>query len=229
MKVVGIHQPNYMPWPGYFYKLRKSDVFVILDTVDLQQGNTKSLTSRAKVKGANGEILLTVPLKKGESKLIQEIEIDNTQSWAKKHLKSVQLSYTKAPFFKDYFPILESVLTQKEQKFSRMTTNFIREIANALDIQTPFVLASELHLTEEGRNERIVKICQALGGDTYLCGKGGSKYMDEAVFASGGIQVAYTDFIPKAYNQLHGTFLPGLSVLDSLMNIGKDGVLELIG
>jgi hypothetical protein len=227
-KIAGIHQPNYMPWPGYFHKILRSDVFVILDNVDFQQGNSNSITSRTKIKGGNGEILLTVPVKRSEEKMLNGILTDNNQPWAKKHLKSIQLSYTKAPFFKEYFPVFEQVLSQSYSSLSHLNVSLILKICELLEITTPVLMASELNIEEEGRNERIVKICQKVGADTYLCGKGGRKYMEESVFVQGEIAVQYTDFRPTDYPQLYGAFIPGLSILDSLLNIGKEQVRSLI-
>jgi hypothetical protein len=226
--IAGIHQPNYIPWQGYFYKILKSDVFVILDNVDFQQGNSKSITSRSKIKGINGEILLTVPVKRSENRLINRIQIDNTQHWAKKHLKSIEFSYQRSSFFKVYFPLFEKLLLAPNSNLSELNTKIIQEICISLDIHTPFIIGSELNIEEEGRNERIVKICQKVGADTYLCGKGGRMYMDELIFTQAEIKVQYTDFIPEEYAQLHGPFLPGLSILDALMNLGKEGVLKAL-
>jgi hypothetical protein len=228
IKTAGIHQPNYMPWPGYFYKLAKSDVFVILDNVDFQQGNSNSITSRTRIKGGNGEIMLTVPVRKSDDKLLNRIAIDKAQPWKKKHLKSIQLAYAKAPYFKTVYPVFEELLTRPYDNLALMNTAIISGIACQLDIHTPVVIASELKLDAEDRNERIVQICEQVGAGAYLCGKGGRKYMEEAVFVRGGIEVKYTDFKPVEYAQLYGAFISGLSILDPLMNIGKTGVLQMI-
>jgi hypothetical protein len=227
-KIAGIHQPNYIPWAGYFHKIWRSDVFIILDNVDFQQGNSKSITSRTRIKGANGEILLTVPIRKSESKTLNKIQIDTAQHWAKKHVKSIQLSYPKAPYFASYFPLVEELLSADYHNLAQMNIVWIKELCRQMDISTPILLASEMNVEEEGRNERIVKLCQAAGANVYLCGKGGRAYMEEEVFDKGQIQVSYTEFQPPAYNQLHGKFIPGLSIIDALMNLGKAGTLGLI-
>jgi hypothetical protein len=228
-KIVGIHQPNYIPWPGYFHKIVRSDVFVILDNVDFQQGNSSSITNRTRIKGANGEILLTVPVRKSIDKHLHAIQIENVQNWQKKHVKSIQIAYSRSSFFKELFPYFENLLLTPANNLADLNTRIIRALCEMLEINTPLVIASEMGLTEDGRNQRIVSICQKLGGDTYLCGKGGRKYMEEQVFANAGVAVEYTDYKPADYQQLHGDFVPGLSVLDPLMNIGIPGVQRLIG
>ncbi|HEV7232108.1 MAG TPA: WbqC family protein [Bacteroidia bacterium] len=228
IKIAGIHQPNYLPWPGYFHKIMRSDVFIILDNVDFQQGNSKSITSRTKIKGANGETLLSVPVKHTEDKLLRNIQIDNSQTWAKKHIKSIQFSYTKAPYFKTYYPLMEKILLESCSGLFELNYRIIKEVCSILEIPTQLLVASEMQIEEEDRNLRIVKLCASAGANAYLCGKGGRSYMDENVFTDNGIEVMYTAFNPPEYPQLHGAFLPGLSVLDALMNTGKAGVCELI-
>ena len=105
--IVAIHQPNFIPWLGYFSKINQSDKFIILDTVDLQIGNANSITNRTRIKTQQGELWLTIPIKKSESKLIHSIQMDNKQPWQKKILKSIQMAYSKAPQFNSIFPIFE--------------------------------------------------------------------------------------------------------------------------
>src|SRR6185369_12527883 len=100
-KIISIHQPNFIPWLGYFYKIYAADVFVILDNVEYQSGNSSSITNRTKIKTNNGELMISVPVRKNEqSKMIIDMEIDNRQPWKPKMLKTVQFSYTKAAHFK---------------------------------------------------------------------------------------------------------------------------------
>jgi len=172
--------------------------------------------------------LLTVPVKHAAEKQLNRIAPENALPWAKKHLKSIGLSYARAPHFKTWFPFFEMLILQNYQSLSQLNTALIRELCIALDIRTPLLVASELGIAEQGRNERIVAICKSVGADTYLCGKGGRSYMEEAVFEEGEIKVIYTNFQPTSYPQLFEGFLPGLSILDPLMNVGKEGVLQLI-
>src|SRR5580698_6754117 len=113
-KVIAVHQPNFMPWLGYFYKIVHADVFVILDNVEYQSGNASSITNRVKIKTLQGELMLAVPVKKGESKIIKDIMIDNKQPWARKMSKTIQINYAKSAFFNQYFPKLEEILNGGE-------------------------------------------------------------------------------------------------------------------
>ena len=228
MKVIGIHQPNFIPWLGYFNKIYSCDVFVILDNVDYQSGNSNSITNRTKIKTAQGELFISVPVRKSESKLIKDIPIDNNQPWQKKMLKTIQLNYTKAKFFSEIFPVIENVLITKHEFLSALNIELIKLFCEKLNITTPIILASEMNLSAGEKNNRILEICKNLGATIYQSGNGARKYNDEEMFASNNIQLRYTSFSPADYPQLHKEFIKGLSVLDVLMNCGWDGASRLV-
>lgn len=218
--VIAIHQPNFMPWPGFFYKIKASDAFVILDDVDYQSGNATSITNRTKIKTPQGELFISVPVKKGAT-LIKDVLIDNAQPWRKKMLKTIQQNYSKAPFFQEYFPQFENEINKQHTHLATLNTELIKLGCAWLDINTPIHLSSELGVNTDDKNERIIEICKRLGGTTYLSGNGARKYNDEARFNANGIQLQYTSFVQRPYSQLHGEFVPGLSVLDFVFNCGS--------
>ena len=111
-KIVGIMQPTYLPWMGYFELIDRSDCFVFLNDVQFQK---KSWQHRNRIKGANGDILLSVPVQtKGRRfQKIYETEIDTNQQWVKSHLRTIEISYKKAPYFSDYFGILKDIYAKK--------------------------------------------------------------------------------------------------------------------
>ncbi len=228
-KIISIHQPNFIPWPGYFYKINSSESFVILDSVEYQSGNASSITNRTKIKTANGELMIVVPVKKNSpSNLIKDIEIDNRQPWKVKMLKTIQFAYTKAPFFKICFPDFENLLNQNWEKLSELNTALILFIAEKLQIKTQIVKSSEMNLTNEDRNGRLIEICNKLNGTIYLSGNGARKYNDENLFHSNSIELRYTGFTSVPYSQLHGDFIGGLSILDVVLNCGWDKAEEII-
>ncbi|MEI7803119.1 MAG: WbqC family protein [Bacteroidota bacterium] len=228
-KVIGIHQPNFIPWLGYFNKIYSADVFVILDKVDYQSGNANSITNRTKIKTAQGELFISVPVKKNaESKLIKDIAIDNQQPWEKKMLKTIQLNYSKAKFFSEFFPLIENVLSAKHELLSAMNVELIKLFCEKLNIATPIVLASEMNLSSDEKNNRIIEICKSLEATIYQSGNGARKYNDENLFAENKIELRYTSFSPAEYPQLHGAFINGLSVIDVVMNCGWEQTATLI-
>lgn len=228
-KIISVHQPNFIPWLGYFYKINSSDSFVILDNVEYQSGNASSITNRTKIKTANGELMIAVPVKKNSpGNLIKDMEIDNRQPWKTKMLKTIQFSYTKAPFFKTCFTEFENVFNQNWEKLSELNTAFIFFISKKLQIKTQIVKASEMNLTDEDRNGRLIEICKKLDGAIYLSGNGARKYNDENLYRNNGIELRYTGFKPAAYPQLHGDFIGGLSILDVVFNCGWEKAKEII-
>jgi hypothetical protein len=228
-KIVSIHQPNFIPWLGYFYKIYASDEFVILDNVDYQSGNSSSITNRTKIKTNNGELMISVPVKKNEqSKLIMDMEIDNRQPWKAKMLKTIQFTYAKAPFFKTIFPEFEQLLNQQWDKLSDLNSTLIIFICGKLNIQTQTIKASEMGLNDEDKNGRIIEICKKLNATVYLSGNGARKYNDEAQYNANHMELRYSEYSPPEYPQLYGDFLKGLSILDVLLNCGWEKTSELI-
>jgi WbqC-like protein family len=228
-KTVGIHQPNLLPWLGYFSKITQSDVFVLLDTVDFQTGNANSITNRTRIKTQQGELWLTVPVKKSTEKTIDKICIDHKQPWVKKHLKTIQMAYGKAPYFEPTFEWLSKRLTQEEHvSISALNSLLILDVKELLQLTTPVIKSSELAIAVEDKNERIIAICKSLDATCYLSGNGARSYNDEPAFNQQGIELKYTSFQAPVYPQLHGPFLPGLSILDVLMNCSIPTIQKIL-
>lgn len=221
MTVAAIHQPNYLPWLGYFHKIKAADIFVLLDTVDYQSGNAFSVTNRTRIKGANGAVLLTVPvLRRRGSRRIQDVCIDSSTTWAHKHLRSIELSYRRAPYFSPAFDVLQAVLASPPVSLAELNSRLILEMSRYLKLSTPIVYASTLGVAAVDRNQRLIEVCERIGATTYLSGQGGRKYNDAALFLQNGIRLSYTGFARPEYPQLHGEFVAGLSVIDAILNCG---------
>ena len=221
-KVCAIHQPNFFPWLGYFYKIAKSDVFVILDTVDIEIGTADAITNRTRIKTSSGVQWVTVPIKKGESKLIKDIAIDNTRKWRETMLKTIYFQYKKSQNFDSFYPIVADLLNYTTDSLSEYNVHIIESLSKYMGLETKIVLASDMDNLSDDRNMRLVDICRQNCCDTYLSGNGGRKYHDEQLFADNGVLVKYTDFIHPEYIQLHGDFVKGLSAMDYCFNDGKN-------
>lgn len=217
-KIVGIHQPNFIPWLGYFSKIRQSDAFVILDNVDIVTGTADAITNRTKIKNQQGSIWLTVPMKKGESKKISGVKMDNAQNWKSKHLKTIEMSYGKAPYFKEIYPWICDIYTMETDSMNVFNIEIIKRFCAKFGIETEMYIASELDIRSEDKNQRLVEIIKKIGGNVYLSGNGARSYNDVELFKTNGIELTYTNFSPPVYNQINGEFIAGLSTLDYLMN-----------
>ena len=225
-KIVSIHQPNYLPWLGYFYKIANCDIFVYLDSVQYPRG--QSFAARNKIKTANGSTYLTIPVsvpegKKGKA-LYTEISFAD-HKWQTKHLKTIELNYKKSAYFEEIYSILKTQI-EKSLSFTDLNISLIEAFANYLEIKTKRVKLSEILQNFGQKSELIIEICQTLDADTYLSGNGsGRDYNDENLLNKHGIKLVYSDFQHPEYKQLWGKFEPKLSVIDLLFNLGPESKL----
>lgn len=226
--IVAIHQPNYIPWLGYFHKIKSADCFVILDNVQLPG---KGLANRNYIKGKNGtKVLLTVPLKRtnGVKSTYNQAVPDYSKAWQKDHLNKIKDAYFKTPNFEDIFWRIEKIILTRHDHFSALSTSFIQAMCKLLEINTSFVLASSLPENELQKNERNIALCLHLHAQTYLSGQGAKKYNDEALFTSKGINIIYQSFNSPVYKQKGNDFIPDLSVLDILFNLEPEEVKRML-
>jgi hypothetical protein len=218
--IVSAHQPNFAPWLGFFDKALHSDVLVLLDTVQFIK---RGYQNRARVKAAGGPQWLTVPvISKGRyDQATRDVEIDETARWRSVHLRTLQSILAKAPHRDEVFDVVEPVYARTDvHRLVDLNVALIRAVADRLGIPTRLVLASELEL--EGSSTRLmVSLTAAVGGDVYLSGPTGRKYLEPELFDAAGLELRYHSFDVFEYPQLHGAFEPGLSCLDYLANCGS--------
>ncbi len=217
-RVVAIHQPNFLPWFGFFHKMTCADVFVLLDTVPYSKN---SYQNRVKMKMPQGASWLTVPvLTKGRfGQLTSEVEIKDSIGWRKTHMLTLTNSYRRAPFFDQTMAWLERVYEQSTILLAQFNQQAIQEMVDQLGLETELVLASELAASGRG-SQHLLELVQQVGGDVYLSGASGRQYLDETIFVQAGIQIRYQEFEYPSYPQQHGAFVRGLSMVDLLMNVG---------
>jgi hypothetical protein len=220
-KVVAIHQPNFLPWLGFFYKMIKSDIFVFLDNV---QFSKNSYQNRVKIKSSKGAIWLTVPVLHNFGQLTNEVKINNKELWREKHLKTLELNYKKALFFKPVFELLQEVYFKEEwELLVDFNIELISKISNFLGFKTELIKASSLNVRGKS-TDLLIDIVKRLNGSIYLSGKGGANYQDEEKFRENGIELTYSDFKHPIYPQLWGEFIEGLSIIDLLFNCGEKSI-----
>ncbi|MFQ5576992.1 MAG: WbqC family protein [Anaerolineae bacterium] len=220
--IVSVHQPNYLPWVGYFHKIALSGAFVFLDAVQYPRG--QSVANRNKIKTAGGVQYLTVPISKpkgsrGKASYFDVAPADNR--WPASHLKTLRLAYGRTPYFARYVDDLAAIL-QAGQSFVDTNIALIRYLLAQLNITTPVYRLSALAVEPGRKSELVVNICRSLNAGVYLSGQGARAYNDEALFAAHGIQLTYQQFTCPVYPQLYGAFAPNLSVVDLLFNCGPD-------
>ncbi|HQU71579.1 MAG TPA: WbqC family protein [Calditrichia bacterium] len=220
-RALAIHQPNYIPWLGYFYKLANCDVFVYLDAVQFPRG--QSFSPRNRIKTPNGSAYLTIPLDRSravEGKLTYNEVLFADRKWIAKHLRSVEMSYKKTPHFDEIFTLFRQELEQRET-FVDLTIGLIDTFADYLGITTRRVRLSEILGDFGQKSHLIVDCCRAMEAGIYFSGTGGGKeYNDEEILAGSGIRLEYSRFEHPVYPQLWGEFESHLSILDVLFNCG---------
>ena len=203
---------------GFFHKIFHSDVFVILDTV---QYSKNSFINRNKIKTPNGPLWVTVPvLTKGKfGQPILETMINPTELWATRIQKTLLANYKRADKFEEVYPKIEPILSNGWETIAQLNIALIELLLNELCYPGRVVRSSQLNVSGES-SELLISICREVGADTYISGGGGSKYQEEHLFTESGITLIYDKFLQPIHKQLWGDFLPGLSVIDYLLNCG---------
>lgn len=218
-RVVAIHQPNFLPWLGFFHKMTLADLFILLDNVPFTKN---SFQNRVKIKSAQGEQWLTVPvLTKGRfGQLTREVPINKTTRWQKAHLAALRTNYRRAPYYEEVLAWLEPLYRETPSHLAAFNQSLIEAMLHQLSLPSKLVVASSLALEGSGP-ELLLHLVQAVSGDVYLSGPSGRDYLDTSIFQRAGIKVQFQQFHHPVYPQLYGGFIPGLSVVDLLMNVGS--------
>lgn len=226
--ILAAHQPNYLPWAGFFRKMARCDVFVLLDSVQYAR---RSYTARCLVKQSDGaKHWLSIPVrKKGRYyQNIVEVEIDNQKAWQHGHRTTLESNYARAPYFQRHGELLELAYGRRWQGLCDLNLALIGHLSKELGIAPRLVRLSELGV-EAKSTELLVAVCQKMGADTYLTGPSGDKYLDRDAFERAGIKLEVFRYWPAPYPQLWGDFVPGLSVIDLLFNCGPGAARKELG
>ena len=221
--IVSIHQPNFIPWIGYFYKIVRSDIFVLLDNV---QYTKNGFINRNRIKVGKGTMWLTIPVKtKGRfGQLIKEVEINNAVDWRNNHLKTLEMNYKKAKFFKPIFNGLKNIYyTADISNLCEFNIKIFEWLLSQLKLDKKVIRASELDVKGKS-TQLLIDIVKKVSGNVYLSGFGGGNYQEENLFKNNGIELIYYDFKHPVYYQLWSNFIYNLSIIDLLFNYGPDSL-----
>ena len=222
-KTIVIHQPDFVPYLGFFHRLLHADAFIILDHVRMSK---RGWVHRDKIKTPGGEQWVSVPVRGlADSPVINEAEIDRNALYEKLP-RMIEASYRKTAYFNDIFPHLLAPF-EAHTKLIDLNMDLIKKLMEWLDIQIPLTYSSTLgvHSTKSAMNAELV---HTLGGTHYLSGVGARDYHEQEPFEKLGIQVVWQDFTHPVYPQAFGEFIPFLSTLDALFNVGIEGTRTLL-
>lgn len=220
-RTAAIVQSSYIPWKGFFDLINSVDEFVLFDDV---QFTRRDWRSRNRIKTPQGLQWLSVPIDvKGNYHMrIRDARVSDPE-WGRRHWETLRHSYSRAPHFDIYAPLLESIyLGNRDPHLSQINGSLIDAICGILDIRTRITWSMQYQL-HEGRNERLIGLVKDVGCDCYLSGPSARDYLAEDDFNSQGISVRFADYsgYPE-YPQLHGPFEHAVSILDLLFCVGPD-------
>ncbi len=218
---IAIHQPNYLPYLGFFDKMNKADVFVIYDDA---QFNKEDFQHRNKIRIFNGWKWLTVPVEKKRIP-IREIKIRNSlltkgQMWNDVHLSMLKENYINSREFQNYESGIEAIYMSDYEYLFDLNMSLIDFLMKSFGLKTKIVFSSEFDFKTKS-TERLVDIVDCLDGDVYISGPCGKNYLDTSLFETKDISVEYQDFRHPVYEQCYESFEPNMASIDALFSIGR--------
>lgn len=225
MKVVAIHQPEYLPWLGFFKKMMNVELFVFLDDVQFRK---KGWQNRNRIRINDGTTLLSIPVHTHSYPKINEVTIDNEKNWSMRHKKSILYNYARAPYFGEIKDFIESIFEKKFQYLVDLNTEIIKFIMNELEIKSKIVFSSELEISKKG-SDRVLDICKAVDADHYITGTfWAESNLRVEEFKKSNIDVEFQKFQHPIYKQIHGEFIPEMSIIDLLFNEGRKEAKKIL-
>jgi hypothetical protein len=216
--ILTAHQPVYLPWIGLFHKIAISDVYLFMDNVKYLK---QDWNNRNKIKTSDGSLWLTVPVgtKGSDNFILKDVRIENNHKWNKKHWLSMQNFYRRAPYFKYYAHFFEEVYSKKWDNLVDINLYMLNWFLETLGIATKVIIARDFNF-KGIKSDLILDICLQLNANQYVFGCNGINYADIENFHNYGIKPFFQSYIHPVYNQLHGNFIPYMSIVDLLFNEG---------
>ena len=217
--IVAAHQPAYLPWLGYFDRIKRCDTFVYLDSVQFENN---SFINRNRIKTATEPQWLTIPVlhKDHLDSSMLTTRIENARDWRKKHLRSIEQNYRKAPFFAPNFAKLEQLYRENHDVLADLCWHHLTFWLKELRIETRVLKLSTLPVASR-KSDLVFDLCRHLGANQYVSGALGRGYLQLDAFAEAGIAVSFQDYKHPEYPQLYGAFAPYMGIVDAWMNLGE--------
>ncbi len=229
--LVCIHQPNFFPWLGYFNKVALADLFIVMDNVQFPKTGSGTWMNRVRLLINGRPAWVTVPIHRAYHGLrtIRDVRISNHLPWRAKILRTAGQSYVRAPFFSMVYPLLEQLINNSTDRLVDFNFDALRHLFEKLGLNPEkIVLGTSLNVEGSG-TDLLIAMVKAVGGTAYLCGGGAAGYQEDEKFAVAGVDLVYQRFRHPVYQQNSGRgFVPGLSIIDVLMNCGFDKTRGLV-
>lgn len=226
--IVTIHQPEHMPWLGYFNKALKADLLIHLDNVQFEKNNVQN-RNRILINGEARWLTVPVNLKNHLQTTIADVPVDNSRDWKKKYLSTLYHTYCKHPYFEEIYEEIQMRIRKEESRICELNCSLIDYFFGKLGIQTKVMRASALVGKYAEKNQLLIELLKKTGADEYISGPSGRNYLDPEQFRKEKITVTFNDFRASAYPQRRQkTFIPNLSVLDLLFNCSAEEARNII-
>ena len=226
MKVC-VMQPYLFPYLGYWQMITAVDTFVVFDDVNyINKGwiNRNNLL-------VNGQAwMFTLPLDKAsQNKLINEIELGSDPKAKEKILRTIQMSYKKAPFYNNVYPLVEKVFLNPQKNLALFLKDQFEAVFDFLDVRTKIILSSDVEKDNSLKGQdKILEICRRLDCDTYINTIAGEELYSYDAFASRNMQLRFIKMKPVEYAQYKQPFVPFLSFIDVMMFNDKARIKDLL-
>lgn len=222
--IVTIMQPAYLPWLGFFDRIAASDVFIVLDHVEIDRNSKTKFANRNRIRTAQGWSWLTAPIrskgKHGELRL-NEIEINNETKWRAKHWRAIELNYKRAAYFADYARRFQELFETPWTHLAALNAAGLKVFMDAFSLETVVLSSSEMGC-EKTKDQLIIELCRKAGAKTYLSGPFGRDYLNSEDFRDAGIELLFHDYEHPTYRQCFDGFEPYMSAVDLLFNHGAE-------
>lgn len=221
---IGIMQPYFFPYIGYFHLMQEVNVFVIADDLNYIKNG---YINRNSILLNNETFKITLQLNgASQNKLINEIEVGNNNS---KLLETIRRAYKKAPYFNDVFPLIEDIMLNEEKNLARFLGDSLIKISNYLNIEVKILYSSEIDKDNSlTYDDRIIDICKRLDMNCYINAIGGKVLYSKDTFMKQNLELYFINSQISQYKQFNDNFIPNLSIIDLMMFNSKENLTKLL-
>ncbi len=218
---VCIHQPNYLPYIGFFNKIKHTDTYVLFDMAQYEKNN---FHNRNRIRTENGSMYLTIPILSKDCylKKVCDVKLPPNNKWMKKHWKAIEANYARSDYFDSYKNSLEEIYQTNFTGLTDFNEKIIRFLINEFRLESTIIKSTDLNLDENLKStDLLINILKELDATFYLSGPSGKKYLDELIFRKEGIRLDYQHFTHPDYKQRFDGFVENMSAIDLLFNVGE--------
>jgi hypothetical protein len=221
---LGIMQPYFLPYIGYFQLISAVDKYVLYDDVNYIKGGW---INRNRILFNGYALMINVPTQGASSfKKINEIKVGK---YKEKLLPTIEQAYRKAPYYNDVFPLIIEIVKYDNDNLAYFIANSIIKLAEYIHINTEFILSSEIEKDNELKSQKkVLSICKLLQASEYYNAIGGQELYEKSVFAGNNIELNFLKTKPISYRQFNNQFIPGLSIIDIMMFNSHEEIIEML-